>query len=112
MPSNTPAASTARFATPPTVPPPAGGDRRGYQMAPARGPDEAPAEAKQDVEQGADLVMVKPAGPYLDVIARVRAAVSVPVVAYHVSGEYSLIKAASERGWIDEHAAVFESLTG
>jgi porphobilinogen synthase len=73
---------------------------------------EALREVLLDIEEGADLVMVKPAGPYLDVIARVRAAVTVPVVAYHVSGEYSLIKAAAERGWIDERAAVFESLTG
>jgi len=90
---------------------PAFGDRRAYQMDPANS-REALREVLLDVEEGADLVMVKPAGPYLDVIARVRAAVSVPVVAYHVSGEYSLIKAASERGWIDERAAVFESLTG
>jgi porphobilinogen synthase len=90
---------------------PAFGDRRAYQMDPANA-REALREVLLDVEEGADLVMVKPAGPYLDVIARVRAAVHVPLVAYHVSGEYSLIKAASERGWIDERAAVFESLTG
>jgi porphobilinogen synthase len=90
---------------------PAFGDRRAYQMDPANS-REALREVLLDVEEGADLVIVKPAGPYLDVIARVRDAVSVPVVAYHVSGEYSLIKAASERGWIDEHAAVIESLTG
>jgi porphobilinogen synthase len=90
---------------------PAFGDRRSYQMDPANS-REALREVLLDIEEGADLVMVKPAGPYLDVIARVRAAVAVPVVAYQVSGEYSLIKAASERGWIDERAAVFESLTG
>jgi porphobilinogen synthase len=90
---------------------PAFGDRRAYQMDPANS-REALREVLLDIEEGADLVMVKPAGPYLDVIARVRHAVRVPVVAYHVSGEYSLIKAASERGWIDERAAVFESLTG
>jgi len=90
---------------------PAFGDRRAYQMDPANS-REALREVRLDIEEGADLVMVKPAGPYLDVIARVREAVAVPVVAYHVSGEYSLIKAASERGWIDERAAVFESLTG
>jgi porphobilinogen synthase len=90
---------------------PAFGDRRSYQMDPANS-REALREVLLDIEEGADLVMVKPAGPYLDVIARVRAAVAVPLVAYHVSGEYSLIKAASERGWIDERAAVFESLTG
>ena len=65
-----------------------------------------------DVEEGADLVMVKPAGPYLDIIRQVRDAVRVPVVAYQVSGEFSIIKAAAERGWIDEKAAVFETLTG
>jgi porphobilinogen synthase len=90
---------------------PAFGDRRAYQMDPANS-REALREVLLDVEEGADLVIVKPAGPYLDVIARVREAVRVPVVAYHVSGEYSLIKAASERGWIDERAAVLESLTG
>lgn len=90
---------------------PAFGDRRAYQMDPANA-REALREVLLDVEEGADLVMVKPAGPYLDVIARVREAVRVPLVAYQVSGEYSLIKAASERGWIDERAAVFESLTG
>src|ERR1700733_1316723 len=90
---------------------PAFGDRRSYQMDPANS-REALREVLLDVEEGADLVMVKPAGPYLDVIARVRDAVRVPVVAYQVSGEFSLIKAASERGWIDERAAVFESLTG
>jgi porphobilinogen synthase len=90
---------------------PAFGDRRSYQMDAANS-REALREVLLDIEEGADLVMVKPAGPYLDVIARVRAAVAVPLVAYHVSGEYSLIKAASERGWIEERAAVFESLTG
>jgi porphobilinogen synthase len=89
---------------------PAFGDRRSYQMDPANA-REALREVLADVEEGADLVMVKPAGPYLDVIRRVRDAVSVPVVAYQVSGEYSLIKAAAERGWIDERAAVIETLT-
>jgi porphobilinogen synthase len=90
---------------------PAFGDRRSYQMDPANA-REALREVLLDVEEGADLVMVKPAGPYLDVIRRVREAVRVPVVAYQVSGEFSLIKAASERGWIDERAAVLETLTG
>jgi porphobilinogen synthase len=90
---------------------PAFGDRRSYQMDPANS-REALSEVLLDIEEGADLVMVKPAGPYLDVISRVRDAVRVPLVAYQVSGEYSLIKAASERGWIDERAAAFESLTG
>jgi porphobilinogen synthase len=73
---------------------------------------EALREVLLDIEEGADLVMVKPAGPYLDVIRQVREAVRVPVVAYQVSGEYSLIKAAAERGWINEQAAVLETLTG
>lgn len=90
---------------------PAFGDRRSYQMDPANG-REALREVLLDVEEGADLVMVKPAGPYLDVIRRVRDTVRVPVVAYQVSGEFSLIKAASQRGWIDERAAVLETLTG
>jgi len=90
---------------------PAFGDRRSYQMDPANA-REALREVLLDVEEGADLVMVKPAGPYLDIIRQVRDAVKVPVVAYQVSGEFSLIKAAAERGWIDEKAAVFETLTG
>jgi len=90
---------------------PAFGDRRAYQMDPAN-VREALREVLLDVEEGADLVMVKPAGPYLDVIRRVRDAVNVPVVAYQVSGEFSLIKAAAQRGWIDERAAAFETLTG
>ena len=90
---------------------PAFGDRRSYQMDPAN-VREALREVLTDVAEGADLVMVKPAGPYLDVIRAVRDAVRVPVVAYQVSGEFSLIKAAAERGWIDERAAVLETLTG
>jgi porphobilinogen synthase len=89
---------------------PAFGDRRSYQMDPANA-REALREVLLDIEEGADLVMVKPAGAYLDVIHRVREAVNVPVVAYQVSGEYSLIKAAAERGWIDERVAVLETLT-
>jgi porphobilinogen synthase len=90
---------------------PAFGDRRAYQMDPAN-VREAVREVLLDIEEGADLVMVKPAGPYLDVIRQVRDAVHVPVVAYQVSGEFSLIKAAAARGWIDERAAVLETLTG
>jgi porphobilinogen synthase len=90
---------------------PAFGDRRSYQMDPANS-REALREVLLDVQEGADLVMVKPAGPYLDIIRKVRDSVNVPVVAYQVSGEFSLIKAAAERGWIDEKAAVFETLTG
>lgn len=90
---------------------PAFGDRRSYQMDPANA-REALREVLLDIEEGADMVMVKPAGPYLDIIRQVRDAVRVPVVAYQVSGEFSLIKAAAERGWIDERAAVLETLTG
>jgi len=90
---------------------PAFGDRRSYQMDPANA-REALREVLLDVEEGADMVMVKPAGPYLDVIRRVREAVHVPVVAYQVSGEYSLLKAAAERGWIEERAAALETLIG
>ena len=89
---------------------PAFGDRRGYQMDPANA-REAVREAKIDVDEGADIVMVKPALPYLDVIARVREAVPVPVAAYNVSGEYAAIKAAAASGWLDERKAVLESLT-
>jgi porphobilinogen synthase len=89
---------------------PAFGDRRGYQMDPANA-REAVREAAIDVEEGADVVMVKPALPYLDVIRRVREAVPVPVAAYNVSGEYAALKAAAERGWIDERQAVLEALT-
>lgn len=84
------------------------GDRRAYQMDPPNA-REAVREAELDIEEGADMVMVKPALPYLDIVARVRDAVNVPVVAYNVSGEYSMIKAAAERGWLDEAAVVHES---
>jgi porphobilinogen synthase len=87
-----------------------GGDRRGYQQDPANG-REALAEVRADVAEGADLVMVKPALAYLDVIAAARAEVDVPVAAYHVSGEYSMVKAAAERGWIDGTAVALEHLT-
>jgi porphobilinogen synthase len=89
---------------------PAFGDRRAYQMDAANG-DEAVREALLDVEEGADVVMVKPALPYLDVVARVKAATRVPVAAYNVSGEYAMIKAASASGYLDERAAVLEALT-
>lgn len=89
---------------------PAFGDRRSYQMDPARGIDEALLEARLDVEQGADMVMVKPAGPYLDVIRAVRESVQVPVVAYQVSGEYAMLEAAFRNGWLDRDRAVLESL--
>jgi porphobilinogen synthase len=90
---------------------PAFGDRRSYQMDPARGVDEALHEVKLDLQQGADMVMVKPAGPYLDIISAVRREVKVPVVAYQVSGEYSMIEAPARNGWIDGDRTVLESLT-
>lgn len=86
------------------------GDRRSYQMDPARGVDEAILEARLDVEQGADMVMVKPAGAYLDVIRAVRETVRVPMVAYQVSGEYAMLEAAARNGWLDHDRAVLESL--
>jgi porphobilinogen synthase len=89
---------------------PAFGDRRTYQMDPANA-EEAVREALLDVEEGADMVMVKPALPYLDVIRRVKEAVRVPVAAYNVSGEYSMVKAAAAAGYLDERATVLESLT-
>jgi porphobilinogen synthase len=89
---------------------PASGDRRGYQLDPAN-VEEAVREARLDLEEGADMVMVKPATPYLDVVRRVKEATAAPVAAYHVSGEYSMLKAAAGNGWIDERAAVLETLT-
>ena len=86
------------------------GDRRGYQMDPANAA-EAVREARLDLEEGADMLMVKPATPYLDVVRRVKEETGAPLAAYHVSGEYSMLKAAAERGWIDERAAVLETLT-
>src|SRR3954471_504306 len=86
------------------------GDRRGYQMDPAN-VAEAVREAELDLDEGADMLMVKPAVPYLDVVRRVKEATGAPVAAYHVSGEYSMLKAAAVNGWIDERAAVVETLT-
>jgi porphobilinogen synthase len=86
------------------------GDRRGYQMDPAN-VAEAVREAKLDLEEGADMLMVKPATPYLDVIRRVKDETGAPLAAYHVSGEYSMLKAAAQNGWLDERAAVLEALT-
>ena len=86
------------------------GDRRGYQMDPANAA-EAVREAELDLEEGADMLMVKPATPYLDVVRRVKDATGAPVAAYHVSGEYSMLKAAAANGWIDERQAVLETLT-
>ena len=90
---------------------PAFGDRRSYQMDPARGTEEALHEAQLDLDQGADMIMVKPAGPYLDIISRVRQITNVPVVAYQVSGEYSMLEAAFRNNWLDRDRAILESLT-
>jgi porphobilinogen synthase len=89
---------------------PAFGDRRGYQMDPANG-EEAVREARLDVEEGADIVMVKPALPYLDVIRRIKDDTAMPVAAYNVSGEYAMLKAAIAAGYLDERTAVLETLT-
>jgi porphobilinogen synthase len=86
------------------------GDRRSHQMDPAN-TDEALREVALDLEEGADMVMVKPALPYLDVVYRVKETFRVPVAAYQVSGEFSVIKAAGAKGWIDEPRMVMESLT-
>ncbi len=89
---------------------PSFGDRSGYQMDPANR-REALRELRLDYEEGADVLMVKPAGPYLDIIADARAAFDVPIAAYQVSGEYGLIMAAAVHGWVDERRAALESLT-
>ncbi|OGQ62604.1 MAG: delta-aminolevulinic acid dehydratase [Deltaproteobacteria bacterium RIFCSPLOWO2_02_FULL_55_12] len=86
------------------------GDRRSYQMDPGNS-DEALRETALDIEEGADIVMVKPALPYLDIIRRIKDEFGYPVAAYNVSGEYSMIKAAAERGWLDGDRAMMESLT-
>ena len=90
---------------------PAFGDRRGYQMDPANGA-EALREAALDVEEGADILMVKPALPYLDLIRRIKDATGLPLAAYNVSGEYAMVKAAAAAGYLDERATVLETLTG
>jgi porphobilinogen synthase len=87
------------------------GDRKTHQMDPANG-REALREVAQDIEEGADIVMVKPALPYLDVLARVKDTFGYPTAAYHVSGEYSMLKAAGRNGWLDERRAMLETLIG
>ena len=87
-----------------------GGDRKGYQQDPANA-REALEEIRQDLLEGADIVMVKPAMSYLDIISRARQEVDVPIAAYHVSGEYAMVHAAAERGWIDGDAVALEQLT-
>jgi porphobilinogen synthase len=89
---------------------PAFGDRRAYQMDPGNG-DEAVRETRLDVEEGADIVMVKPALPYLDLIRRVKTETAMPLAAYNVSGEYAMVKAAAAAGYLDERATVLETLT-
>jgi porphobilinogen synthase len=86
------------------------GDRAGYQMDPANA-DEAIREVRADIEEGADIVMVKPALPYLDIVRAAKDATGFPMAAYHVSGEYAMLKAAAANGWLDERRAVLESLT-
>jgi porphobilinogen synthase len=86
------------------------GDRKSYQMDPSNG-DEALREVKLDIEEGADIVMVKPALPYLDIIYRVKQTYNIPVAAYNVSGEFALVKAASQLGWVDGEQVMMESLT-
>jgi porphobilinogen synthase len=90
---------------------PAFGDRKAYQMDPAN-VEEALREVELDIEEGADIVMVKPGGPYMDVIRKVKDTFGLPTAAYQVSGEYALIKAAGERGWVDEERVAMESLLG
>ena len=87
------------------------GDRRGYQMDAANA-DEAMREVRADIAEGADMVMVKPAGPYLDIVRRVKEETGYPLAAYQVSGEFAMIRAAAERGWLDAERAMMESLLG
>jgi porphobilinogen synthase len=88
----------------------AGGDKYSYQMDPANS-DEALREVELDLDEGADMVMVKPAMPYLDIVRRVKDVFGVPTFAYHVSGEYAMLKAAALNGWLDEELVVLEALT-
>ena len=90
---------------------PSFGDRRSYQMDPANG-DEAIREVELDLAEGADIVMVKPALAYMDIIRRVKETFHVPTAAYNVSGEYAMVKAAAANGWIDERKLVLETLLG
>jgi porphobilinogen synthase len=90
---------------------PQSGDRRGYQMD-AGNADEALREVWQDIEEGADMVMVKPAGPFLDIVSRVKAETGYPLAAYQVSGEFAMIQAAADRGWIDRDRVMMDSLLG
>ncbi len=87
-----------------------GGDKRSYQMDPANS-DEALREVAMDIDEGADMVMVKPGLPYLDIVWRIKATFGMPTFVYHVSGEYAMLKAAAENGWLDERTCVLEALT-
>jgi porphobilinogen synthase len=87
------------------------GDRRGYQMDPGNA-EEAMREVLADIEEGADAIMVKPAGPYLDIVSRVKSETGYPIAAYQVSGEYAMICAAADRGWIEKDRVMMESLLG
>lgn len=87
------------------------GDKKTYQMDPANS-DEALKEIQTDLDEGADMIIVKPGQPYLDIVANAKASLNVPLVAYQVSGEYAMIKAAAQKGWIDEGAAMMEALIG
>ena len=89
---------------------PSFGDRTGYQQDPANA-DEALREIRADIDEGADIVMVKPAVPYLDIVSRAKQETAAPLAAYHVSGEYSMLKAAAANGWLDERRSVLETLT-
>ena len=89
---------------------PSFGDRTGYQQDPANA-DEALREIRTDIDEGADIVMVKPAVPYLDIVSRAKQETAAPLAAYHVSGEYSMLKAAAANGWLDERRSVLETLT-
>jgi porphobilinogen synthase len=86
------------------------GDKRTYQMDPAN-TDEALREVSMDVAEGADMLLVKPGLPYLDIVTRVKAAFALPTYAFQVSGEYAMIKAAAQHGWLDEDRAILETLT-
>ena len=88
-----------------------GGDKHTYQIAPSNS-DEAVREVALDIDEGADMVMVKPAMPYLDIVRRIKDAFGMPTMAYQVSGEYAMLKAAAQNGWLDERAVVLESLLG
>lgn len=88
---------------------PSAGDRKSHQMDPANG-DEAVRESELDAEEGADMLMVKPALAYLDIVRRIKASMRMPLVTYHVSGEYAMAKAAAANGWIDERAVQLETL--